>query len=78
MDLLKSNIRRPRFSLAEVISWIAALGIALKWPLLLFPMTVVFLTSFLDGVGFSLLWTLVAMTLIGLVAGTFMAMLRAV
>jgi hypothetical protein len=72
---IHSNIRWPRFSLAEVIGWIAAFGIALRFPRLLLPTLAVSLTYLFDRAGFSLLWTLVTVSLIGFVLGTLSVML---
>jgi hypothetical protein len=73
MELIRSNLRRPHFSLAEIIGWIAAFGIALRFPLLLVPTIAVSLAYLFDRAGFSLLWTLVATSLIGLVLGALEA-----
>jgi hypothetical protein len=76
MELFRSNLRRPRLSLAEVMVCIATLGIALKWPVFLLPTIGALLTLFFYRVGFSLFLTLLTMSLIGLVAGMLSAMLR--
>ncbi len=72
---VQANLRWPRFSLAEVIGWIAAFGVALRFPLLLVPTIAVPLAYVFDRAGFSMLWTLVAISLIGFVLGTISGMM---
>jgi hypothetical protein len=75
MELIRSNLRKPRFALAEAIGWIAAFGVALRFPLLLVPTIALALGYLFDRAGFSLLWTLLAISMIGFVLGTISGMM---
>lgn len=69
MELYRSRLRRPRFTLAQVGAFIAALAMALRWPILLLPTFSIGLALCLTRVGFSLIWTLIIASIVGFILG---------
>jgi hypothetical protein len=69
MQLYRSRLRRPRFTLAEVLGLIVAVALALKWPIFVLPTFSVALVLFFDRLGLSVIWTLILVSAIGFVLG---------
>jgi hypothetical protein len=69
MELYRSQLRRPRLSLAEVAGFIAAVALAFRWPILILPTLSVALTLFFDRIGLSVIWSLILTALVGLILG---------
>jgi phage shock protein PspC (stress-responsive transcriptional regulator) len=69
MELYRSRLRRPRFTLAEIAGFVAGVAMALRWPILIMPTLSVVLILFFDRVGLSLTWALVMTSVVGLVLG---------
>jgi phage shock protein PspC (stress-responsive transcriptional regulator) len=69
MQLSRSRLRRPRFTLAEVAGLVAGVALALRWPILLMPTLSVALILFLDRLGLSLILAFVLTSVVWLVLG---------
>jgi hypothetical protein len=72
MELYRSRLRRPRFHLAEVAGLVAALAVALRWPILLLPTLSAALAVSFVRLGLSLIWVLVLMSALLFVLGLCM------
>jgi phage shock protein PspC (stress-responsive transcriptional regulator) len=59
VQLYRSRLRKPRFTLAEVGGFVAAFAVAFRWPILLVPTFSVALTLFLTRLGISLILALI-------------------
>ena len=69
MELARSRLRRPRFTLAEIAGLIAGVALALRWPILIMPTLSFALFPLLDRLGLSLIWALIIMSVVGFVLG---------
>jgi phage shock protein PspC (stress-responsive transcriptional regulator) len=69
MQLYRSRLRRPRFTLAEVAGLVAGVALALRWPILLMPTLSVALILFLDRLGLSLILAFILTSVVWLVLG---------
>jgi hypothetical protein len=69
MELYRSRLRRPRFTLADVAGLIGAVALAFRWPILLLPTFSVTLYLFCDRLGLSVIWLLILASVVGLVLG---------
>jgi hypothetical protein len=69
MELDRSRLRRPRFTLAEVAGLVAAVALAVRWPILLLPTLGVALGLFFDRLGLSLIFALILISVVVLVLG---------
>ncbi len=69
MELYRSHLRKPRFTLAEVVGLIVAVALALRWPILLLPTFSVALFLLFDRLGLSVIWALILVSVVGFVLG---------
>jgi hypothetical protein len=69
MEPYRTRLRRPRFHLAEVAGLVAAVAIALRWPILLLAVLAAALYLFSDRLGLSVIWFLILVSVVGLVLG---------
>jgi phage shock protein PspC (stress-responsive transcriptional regulator) len=69
MELLRSRLRRPRFTLAEITGVVAMLAVAFRWPIFILPTFVVVLTFLCDRSGLSLVALLIVASAVGVVLG---------
>jgi predicted membrane-bound spermidine synthase len=67
--LFQTHPRIPRFSIAELMAVVAALAVALAWPVVLLPTCGVVLTFALRRAGLTLLAICVIMSVLGSALG---------
>ena len=73
----KNRIHLPRFTLAEIMGFIAALACAFKWPYLLMPVLSFGYTMVLVRSGFKFIETLIIACVTGLLIGLSLPPIRA-
>ena len=69
MELYRSRLRKPRFTLAEVAGLVAGVALAMRFPVLIVPTLAVAHCLFCDRLGLSGVWCLVLAIVAGVVLG---------
>ena len=74
MELYRSQLRRPRFTIAQIAALIAIVALVFRWPILILPSLTVTLILVFDRIGLSVIWSLIIASILGLVLGLALLM----